>query len=211
MTAVKICGITRLEDAVAAAEWGAAYVGFVLWPNSPRAATLDIVKKIAAALPAHVTPVGIFVTPGADDINAAVDAGIKLAQVHAAGGTNLDKARVPVVRAVHLAGDGIEPAVEDELILLDAHDPQKHGGTGKTIDWLRAANIARTRRVFLAGGLTPENVADAIRMVRPFAVDVASGVEAAPGVKDHHKLEAFIASALRPLGTVGTKDEYAGT
>jgi phosphoribosylanthranilate isomerase len=207
MTGVKICGITRLEDAAAAAEWGASYVGFVLWPNSPRAATLDIVKRVVPAMPARVTPVGVFVNPSVDDISAAADAGIRLAQVHAlSGGVSLAHARVPIVPAVHLSFNGIEPDVDDELILLDAHDPVKHGGTGKTVDWVRAALIAQSRRVILAGGLTPDNVVEAIQIVQPFAVDVASGVEAAPGIKDHNKLKAFIQSALgtQARGTVRT-------
>ena len=206
MTAVKICGITRLEDATAAAEWGASYIGFVLWPNSPRAATLDIIKRVVPALPSQVTPVGVFVNPRVDDINSAVDAGIRLAQVHAADGvTSFASARVPIVRAVHLSFNGIEPDVEDELILLDAHDPVKHGGTGNTVDWVRAALIAQSRRVILAGGLTPDNVVEAIQIVQPFAVDVASGVEAAPGIKDHDKLKAFIAAALGTSGAQGTQ------
>lgn len=205
-TAVKICGITRIDDAVVAAELGASYIGFVLWPDSPRAATLDTVRIVVPALPAHVTPVGVFVDPSVDAINAAADAGIRLAQVHAAAANNFTGARVPIVRAVHLAGDGVEPAVTDDLILLDAHDPQKHGGTGKTIDWPRAARVAATRRVILAGGLTPTNVAEAIRTVRPFAVDVASGVEASPGIKDHDLLRAFIQSAL---GTQAPEAPYS--
>lgn len=196
MTAVKICGITRAEDAAAAAQWGASYLGFVLWPNSPRATMLGVVKGLAPTLPAGVTVVGVFVNPSVDEINAAADAGIALAQVHGTDGGPLLGARVPIVRAVHLSGDGIEPAVDDELVVLDAHDPVKHGGTGKTVDWPRAAVIARERRVILAGGLTPQNVADAIRVVRPFAVDVASGVESTPGVKDLNKLKLFLESAL---------------
>lgn len=211
MTAVKICGITRAEDAAAAAEWGASYVGFVLWPNSPRAATLDVVTRVVPALPAHVTPVGVFVNPTIDDINAAADAGIRIAQVHAAQGALLAGASVPIVPAVHLSANGIEPDVDAGLILLDAHDPVKHGGTGRTVDWGRAAVIARSRRVILAGGLTPDNVAQAIREVRPFAVDVASGVEASPGIKDFNKLKAFIDRALGTPGTFGTKEEHAGT
>jgi phosphoribosylanthranilate isomerase len=199
MTAVKICGITRLEDAQAAAALGASYIGFVLWPHSPRAATLDTIRAVAPQLPAQVTPVGVFVNPTADEINAAADAGIRLAQVHAAAGASFGQARIPVIRAVHLAldDDAVEPNVPDELILLDAHDPVRHGGTGTTVDWVRASRVAKARRVILAGGLTPENVADAIHQVRPFAVDVASGVEASPGVKDHEKLRAFIGAALQ--------------
>lgn len=193
MIAVKICGITRTEDADAAVRFGASYVGFVLWSKSPRAATLAQVKAIGPRLPAGVTPVGVFVNPTADEINAAAGAGIRLAQVHAET-TTLAQARIPVIRAVHLAaeGDGIEPDVPDDLILLDAHDPVRHGGTGQTVDWQRASRVAQSRRVFLAGGLTPRNVREAIETVRPYAVDVASGVESAPGIKDHELVKAFI-------------------
>ena len=213
MTAVKICGITRLEDAEAAARFGASYVGFVLWPNSPRAATLDAVKAIVPRLPADVTPVGVFVDPTVDEINAAADAGIRIAQVHGDTNASFQQARVPVIRVVHLAANGLEPNVADELILLDAHDPVKRGGTGMTVDWNRAATIARERRVILAGGLTPDNVAAAIREVNPFAVDVASGVELSPGVKDHKKMKEFIKNALAapdaPANWFGRRDPDA--
>jgi phosphoribosylanthranilate isomerase len=198
MTAIKICGITRDEDAQEAARLGAAFVGFVLWAGSPRATTIDRVRSIVASLPGDVTPVGVFVDPTSGAINAAADAGIRLAQVHGDALDDLIDARVPVIRAVHLAADrpdGIDPDVDDDLILLDAHDPAKHGGTGKTIDWARAARIAKTRRIILAGGLTPRNVRQAIEQVQPFAVDVASGVELSPGIKDHGLLRAFIAAA----------------
>jgi len=151
-----------------------------------------------------VTPVGVFVDPTVDEIKAAADAGIQMAQVHSEAPSFL-RVTIPVVRAVHLAIDridGVEPDIADELVLLDAHDPVKHGGTGKTVDWRRAALIARSRRVILAGGLTPDNVRQAIEQVRPFAVDVASGVESSPGVKNHDLLRAFIEAAL---GTVGTE------
>src|SRR5687768_1675292 len=105
MTAVKICGITRREDAALAASLGASYVGFVLWPNSPRAASLDIVRAIVPELPAAVTPVGVFVNPTDDDINTAADAGIRIAQVHADDERSYAGARIPVIRAVHLAAD----------------------------------------------------------------------------------------------------------
>ena len=204
MTAVKICGITRREDAAFAAALGASYIGFVLWKDSPRAASLETVRAIAPALPKTVTPVGVFVDPSVDDIKAAADAGIRMAQIHSDAPSFL-RVTIPVVRAVHLAIDridGVEPDTADELVLLDAHDPVKHGGTGKTVDWRRAALIARSRRVILAGGLTPDNVRQAIEQVRPFAVDVASGVESSPGVKNHDLLRAFIEAAL---GTVGTE------
>jgi phosphoribosylanthranilate isomerase len=198
MTRVKICGITRHEDAELAASLGASFVGFVLWKNSPRAATLDTVRQIAPSLPATVTPVGVFVDPTADDVMAAADAGIQMAQIHSEAPSFLRGVTIPIVRAVHLAIDridGVEPDIADDLVLLDAHDPVKHGGTGRTVDWRRAALIAKSRRVILAGGLTPSNVRQAISEVRPYAVDVASGVESEPGIKDHGLLRAFMAAA----------------
>ena len=202
MTAIKICGITRLADAEAAAALGASYVGFVLWPGSPRAATLETVRRIVPALPQSVTPVGVFVDPTAEDVKAAAAAGIRMAQVHSEVPVFLRGVTMPIVRAVHLAvdrEDGVEPDIADELVVLDAHDPVKHGGTGKTVDWRRAARIARARRVILAGGLTPDNVHDAIAQVKPYAVDVASGVESQPGVKDHARLQAFFAAVKESL------------
>ena len=198
MTAIKICGITRREDAELAASLGASFVGFVLWQDSPRAATLDTVRQITPSLPTTVTPVGVFVDPTAGEVMAAADAGIQMAQIHSAAPSFLRGVTIPVVRAVHLAIDridGVEPDIADDLVLLDAHDPVKRGGTGKTVDWRRAALIAKSRRVILAGGLTPSNVRQAISEVRPYAVDVASGVESQPGIKHHGLLRAFMAAA----------------
>jgi phosphoribosylanthranilate isomerase len=197
MTEVKICGLTRLDDAQAAADLGASFVGFVLWPDSPRAVSLDQVRTIVAKLPATVTPVGVFVNPSRDDVNRAATVGIKVAQIHG-DATPGGLRGIEVIRAVHLAvgaRDEIEPYVEDRKILLDTHDARRHGGTGRTIDWSRAKIVAQKRQVFLAGGLTPDNVRQAIAEVRPFAVDVASGVESKPGVKDHDLLRRFIAAA----------------
>ncbi len=198
MTAIKICGITRAADAEAAVTFGADALGFVLWPSSPRHTTIVAAREIIRTLPPFVTPVAVFVNPSADDMAAAADAGFRLAQVHGTPPTGTDRPRLPVLRAVHLGvatQDAIEPDVEDDTVLLDAHDPVRHGGTGQTVDWTRAAVIAAGRRVVLAGGLTPANVREAILAVRPYAVDVASGVEAAPGVKDHELLRRFIDAA----------------
>ncbi len=200
MTAIKICGITRLEDAEAAVAFGANALGFVLWPRSPRHASLDTVHRIAAALPPFVIRVGVFVNPTADEVShAASSGGIHVAQIHGEipawpGG----RPPVPVLRAVHLGTGGpesVEPQVSDATVLLDTHDPARYGGTGATVDWGRAKAVAQSRRIVLAGGLTPANVADAIRTVRPYGVDVASGVEARPGVKDHELLRQFIDAA----------------
>lgn len=198
MTAVKICGLTRLEDAEAAARLGADMVGFVLWPGSSRAMTVERVRPIVAALPRSVTPVGVFVDPTPDEVSAAADAGIRVAQIHSETPAFL-RVAIPIVRVVHLEGDWFAPDVPDELVHLDAYDPVTKGGTGKTIDWQRAATIARSRRVILAGGLTPSNVGEAIAQVKPYAVDVASGVESSPGIKDHSKIEAFIRAAKESM------------
>lgn len=196
MTAVKICGITRHEDADAAAALGARALGFVLWPASPRHTTVDAVATIVRDLPPFITTVGVFVNPSLDDIAQAAGAGLRLAQVH--GTVPAGRLALPVLRAVHLSSttaDGIDPAVADATVLLDAHDPVRHGGTGQMVDWTRARAIATRRRIVLAGGLTPLNVRDAIAAVRPYAVDVASGIESRPGVKDHDLLRRFMAAA----------------
>lgn len=195
MTAFKICGITREEDAALAASLGAWAVGFVLWPRSVRHTTVGRVRAIVRGLPRTVEPVGVFVDPSEHDITEAVEAGVRIVQVH--GNVPLigdPQVAQLVLRAVHLAADGadgVEPPVNDRRIVLDAADPVQRGGTGKTIDWQRAAVVARSRQVILAGGLTPTNVSEAIRTVRPHAVDVASGVESAPGIKDHALLREF--------------------
>lgn len=200
MTAIKICGITRPEDAAAAVDLGANALGFVLWPGSPRHTTTEAAAAIVRGLPPFVTSVGVFVDPSSEDLARAAGAGLRLAQVH--GTVPGGRLALPVLRAVHLGAadsDRIEPDVADDTVLLDAHDPVQHGGTGRTVDWMRARTIAVRRRIVLAGGLTPINVRDAITTVRPYAVDVASGVEAAPGIKDHMKLRAFI-DAVRGTG-----------
>jgi phosphoribosylanthranilate isomerase len=196
MTAFKICGITREADAGLAVSLGASALGFVLWPGSPRHVPLARVRMIAAAIPPFVTPVGVFVDPTSAEIADAAAAGIRLAQIH---GKLPAASPLPVLRAVHLGDneDGLDADVGAlEPVLLDAHDPVLHGGTGRTVDFARAAAVAARRVVVLAGGLTPANVGDAIKTVRPYAVDVASGVESAPGLKDHDKLRAF-AKAVR--------------
>jgi phosphoribosylanthranilate isomerase len=200
MTVIKICGITRREDADQAAALGASFLGFVMWRHSPRYIPLERVRRIVAMLPASVTPVGVFVNPTADEVNAATDAGVCVAQIHgdSNGWHGGLMPGVEVIRAVHLVNgrpDAIEPDVPDHRVLLDAHDPVRHGGTGMLVDWSRARLLAQHRQVILAGGLTPHNVSHAIAAVRPYAVDVASGVESRPGVKDHELLRVFIAAA----------------
>jgi phosphoribosylanthranilate isomerase len=192
---VKICGITRLEDAECAVECGAHALGFVFWPESPRSIDPERARAIISTLPPFVTPVGVFVNQACEYVNrVAALAGLGAVQLHgdetAAYGGGIGR---PVIKAVALAEteEGIDRWPARILLLLDVHDPVRRGGTGRTLDWTRAAAIAARRRIVLAGGLTPDNVADAISRVRPFGLDVSSGVEIAPGVKDHRRLKTL--------------------
>lgn len=195
----KICGITRLADAMHAVEHGATAVGFVFWPESPRHVAPEVAAKIIEALPDSVTPVGVFVNQTADDIRRiAAAARIKTIQLHG-DETPADAAALewPVWRALslHGANGSLAEWPSETMILLDAHDPVRRGGTGRLLDWQAAAILARRRPIVLAGGLTPANVDEAIRTVRPAGVDVSTGVEAAPGVKDHEKVSLFLEHA----------------
>jgi len=196
---VKICGITRREDAEAAVSAGANALGFVFWPGSPRYIDPFRARAVASALPPFVTPVGVFVDQPAEYVNGVASLA-RLGAVQLHGEEAPDYARTmnrPVIKAVAVHGDaaavldGFELWPERVLVLLDVHDPVRRGGTGRTIDWTAAAAAARRRRVVLAGGLTAENVGEAIARVRPFGIDVSSGVEKAPGIKDHGRLKAL--------------------
>jgi len=197
-TAVKICGITRVEDALAAAHAGAQAIGFVFYPPSPRAVTPERAAEIIRALPPFVTTVGLFVNAAPAAINAALAvARVDLMQFH--GDERPEGCRlygVPYMKAVRVRPgvDLLQYAQEfgdAKALLLDAYVEGTHGGTGATFDW---GLIPRTLPlpVVLSGGLAPENVADAIRRVRPWAVDVSSGVESEKGIKDAAKIAAFI-------------------
>jgi phosphoribosylanthranilate isomerase len=193
---VKICGITRLEDAEAAVACGANALGFVFWPRSPRQVDPQQAQAIVAALPPFVTPVGVFVDQPAEDVNA-ISSLVRLGAVQLHGSESPDYARSlerPVVKAI--AVGTTETAAVDAwpanvIVLLDVHDPIRRGGTGQIVDWTAAAEIARRRRTILAGGLTADNVVEAISRVRPYGIDVSSGVEASPGIKDHERLKAL--------------------
>lgn len=200
MTRIKICGITRPDDARAAAAAGASAIGMVFWPGSPRAVDAAAARAIVAALPAGVPAIGVFVNQTADDINAAIDAaGLFGVQLHGDEPVALiGRIRRPVIRAVTLeALEAIDVLPPQVTVLLDAVDPERRGGTGRTIDWTAACEVARRRPIVLAGGLTPANVEEAIARVRPYAVDVSSGVESAPGIKDHARMAAFIEAVRR--------------
>ena len=203
MAKIKVCGITRLVDAQLACELGASAIGFVFWDRSPRRIDPAAAAAIAAALPAEALTVGVFVDAPAEEIRAVVErVGLGAVQLHGDETDELVRrlpAGVGVIKAVALRSPADVAAALDLpdglTVLLDVHDPVRRGGTGRTVDWTLAADVARRRRTYLAGGLGPDNVAGAIAAVRPYAVDASSRLEAAPGVKDPARLRAFLAAA----------------
>ncbi len=193
---VKICGITRADDALAAVAAGAGAIGFVFWPASPRFIDPFRARQIVRALRPFITAVGVFVNQPLDYVNGVASlVRLGAVQLHGDETTGFASAiTVPILKAIPLAAAGEAGLAEwpaATTLLLDVHDPVKRGGTGRTIDWTAAAAVAARRRVLLAGGLTPHNVADAVARVRPFGIDVSSGVERAPGIKDHQRLRAL--------------------
>jgi len=204
---VKICGITRLEDARAALDAGAGAIGFILWPGSPRFVDPEHARTIVSALPPSVTTVGVFVDqPSTHVLQVAERIGLSAIQLH---GDETPEYASPlgdrqVIKALPVFGDHRRwPA--RFTILLDAHDPVRKGGTGTTIVWTAAAAVASERRVLLAGGITPENVADAIAQVNPFGIDVSSGVEVSPGVKSPERIRALFEAVRRGTGNHATR------
>ena len=190
---VKICGITRADDAQAAVDAGASAIGFIFWPDSPRFVDPFRARAIAAALPPFVTTVGVFVNQPAKYVNGVASL-VRLGAVQLHGDESIGDAaaiRSPTIKAMRIGDERLATWPARSMVLLDVHDPVRRGGTGRTIDWTAAADIAAQRKILLAGGLTPANVADAIARVRPFGIDVSSGVERAPGIKDHQRLRAL--------------------
>jgi len=198
-TAVKICGITRVEDALAAVRAGAHAIGLVFCKESPRCITPAAAGAIIRALPPFITTVGVFVDAPADEVRATLaHAPVELLQFH--GAETPEYCRQfgrPYVKAVRM-GPGMDLLQyardyhDAKALLLDAYIEGTHGGSGVAFDWSRVpADLPLP--VILSGGLTPENVGDAVRRVRPCAVDVSSGVESARGIKDASRITAFIA------------------
>jgi phosphoribosylanthranilate isomerase len=198
---LKICGITRAEDAFVAANNGATAIGFVFWPVSPRCVEIEMVAEIVQGLPADVIPVGVFVNASIETIEETVErASLGAVQLHGEESAAETKSlRWPIFRSATVKNAaGVRASwPTDTVILLDADDPAQRGGTGRVVDWRGATEIAKKGRILLAGGLTPENVDQAITAVRPFGVDVSSGVETAPGIKSSDKMVLFLKNARR--------------
>jgi len=210
MTWVKICGMTNVEDALVAVEAGVDAVGFVFYEKSPRCVSVEAARQIVEKLPDSVEKVGVFVNQVEETLcDVAERAGLTAIQMH---GNNEDphvadlvvakRPELKVLAAISMlreSPDGRAMMWDPDVVyafLVDSGDPSKPGGTGKTFDWGNSAavleNIKKVGRVIAAGGLTPGNVNGAVGILRPWGVDVASGVEARPGKKDPDKVRAFV-------------------
>ncbi len=206
MVKVKICGITNPDDALAAADAGADSLGFVFYKGSPRYIDPREAGKIIRGLPLFVTPVGVFVNETAEAVEEIAGiSGIQVIQLHGEEPPDFCRRSRPVIKAVRVRSlqslNGLESFQGlAAAFLLDAYAPDAAGGTGLTFNWDIAGSAKRFGRIILAGGLTTDNIAGAVRHVRPFGVDVSSGVEKARGRKDHAKVRLFIQRAKAALG-----------
>ena len=207
---IKICGVTNVKDAEACAELGVSMIGFNFYPKSPRYIEPKIARRIIEAIPSGVCPVGVFVDASAEEIRNIADvAGVRCVQLH--GCTSPDICRELAREFRVIRAFSTDPQFRPEEVslfdncdvLVDAHHPNLRGGTGLTCDW-PAARTARSfaRFLLLSGGLTEENVGQAIATVAPHAVDVCSGVESAPGVKNHKAVEDFITAVRAASSSV---------
>jgi len=200
-TKVKICGITNADDAAAAVAAGADALGFNFYRKSPRYIEPVLAKNIVASLPPFVMPVGVFVNEDLKMVRAVMDAcGLAMAQLHGdESAAYCEQLARPVIKALRLKDRGSFLTLAEfqgragvRAFILDTFSESAYGGTGQVTDWVLASEAAKSTTILLAGGLTPANVGEAILAVRPYAVDVSSGVESAPGKKDHIKIRAFL-------------------
>lgn len=200
MVRVKICGITNLEDALMAVEAGADALGFVFFRGSPRCISPERAAAIIRRLPPFIQTVGLFVNEEPATVNAVADqCGLDLVQLHGEESPDYCTAvKRRIIKAFRVKDASSLDAIVNYHVaacLLDAWSPAARGGTGTTFNWEIAARAAASHPIILAGGLTPENVAEAVATVNPYAVDVSSGVESSPGKKDAALIRAFISAA----------------
>ncbi len=201
MVRVKICRTTNLDDALYAVECGADAVGFIFYPKAAPYIPPERAAEVVRGLPPFVTPVGVFVDEPPDRVAGVAGlVGLRAVQLHGDESPEYCS-RFPGLRVIKAfrVGEGFDvkrlAAYQADAFLLDAYDPNLRGGTGKTFNWEVAVEARRYGRIILSGGLNPDNVAEAVAKVRPYAVDVGSGVEREPGRKDREKVEAFIRAA----------------
>ncbi len=197
---VKICGLTNRDDALQALDAGADYLGFILYAKSPRYIAAADLRRLLEGLGRPVQAVGVFVNLAPHDVQVvAMDCGLAVVQIHGdEAGAGFTEVTAPVWRALRRCEGGWQPGPEQwpaVRYVVDATVPGEYGGTGVLADWNAAAVLAETRATMLSGGLNAENVAEAVRRVRPVGVDVSSGVEASPGKKDPARVAAFIRAA----------------
>ncbi|MEK6713465.1 MAG: phosphoribosylanthranilate isomerase [Nitrospirota bacterium] len=202
MVKVKICGITNLEDAQAAAEAGADALGFVFYPDSPRFIDPGNARAIIAKLPVFITSVGVFVDESEDLIRRIIrEGGIQILQFHGSESPVLcTRFREKVIKAIRIKDEESisEMQMYDvDTFLLDTYLDCAKGGTGKTFNWKYAEMAKGNGRIILSGGLNPSNIGDAVRTLKPYGVDVSSGVEISPGKKDHVKIREFVREAKK--------------
>lgn len=201
LTRIKICGITNLEDARAAVDFGADALGFIFVPDTPRYIEPQRAARIIRELPPFITKVGVFADVPLDTIYQTIQTcGLNAIQLHGSETPEYcdsagERCRVPIIKAFRIKDReslSAIPKCKVSAYLLDTYVKGKKGGTGEIFNWDLAKEAKSYGRIIVAGGLTPENAAEAIQRVQPYAVDVGSGVEASPGKKDHTKIRAFI-------------------
>jgi len=198
MTEIKICGITNIEDACFAAASGADAIGFIFHPPSPRYVTPETVKKIIEELPDAIITVGVFVNMASEEVKRIMNlCRLDMVQLHGAESPAYCRQfpQSQVIKAIALRGEDDLAQLRQypvKAMLVDAYDPERHGGTGEPADWALAARIKEIHPLILAGGLSLANIQEAIEVVSPDAVDINSGVESAPGHKDHTKIKEII-------------------
>jgi phosphoribosylanthranilate isomerase len=201
MVKVKICGIKRVEDALVAAEYGADALGFVFYKKSPRYISPPSAWKIIKRLPPFISTVGVFVNPAPEEVKRALEiSGIKVIQLHGEEEPELiDALKVPVIKAIR-----IEKKIEERELkmwkdacafLVEGKSDKGYGGTGTQFDYEVVKPFTKNYRIIIAGGLNPSNVSKVVKTLRPYGVDVSSGVEESPGVKSHKLIKEFIRNA----------------
>ena len=201
MTKIKICGLTNLDDACAAIDFGADALGFVFFKESPRNISPAKAAAIIARLPVFTTTVGVFVNEPKEEILKIVEqTGVSVIQLHGEEPPEACLLPKKVIKGIRIKSlESLEPLKRYQghvsAFLLDTYAPHLPGGTGQTFNWDIALEAKSYGRIILAGGLTPENISEAIKTVRPYAVDVSSGVELEKGKKDHEKMKLFIERA----------------
>jgi phosphoribosylanthranilate isomerase len=203
MMRVKICGITSRDDALAATEAGADAVGFIFVKGTPRFIEPEAAAAIAAEMPPFVATVGVFIDRTVEEVEkTAAWCGLSVVQLCGSEPPEeCARLQLPFVKTIRIQREddlaGLSKYTRARAFLLDTYVPGLPGGTGRTFPWEIAAKASRKARIILSGGLTPENIAEAVIQVRPYAVDVCSGVEAVPGRKDHRKVREFIDRAKK--------------